>query len=217
MQTGIMRLDILIFALLAGYMFFRLWRVLGMRIEVEKKTFSPEEVIVLRNATPITPVENIATQGIKDLQQIEPQFDPEHFIQAAERMLIKIVKAFADGNEKDLRFFVSPPLCEVFEAKIKERQESNQVRHVDVLSVQGRITNIDIPEESQQQNTPVRIFVTFDSEQIIYTEEADGSSYDNPLHLPTRLSDNWVFVRMIGSSSPVWHVENTTSQNYRSL
>lgn len=82
--------------------------------------------------------------------------------------------------------------------------------------VQGQITNIEIPDASQQQTLPVRVFVTFDSEQIIYTSEADGSSYDNPSRIPTRLSDNWVFVRMIGSDSPIWHVESTASQQYRS-
>lgn len=210
-----MRLDILIFALIAGYIFFRLWRVFGVRIEVERVSFSPDEVVVLRNANPSHEEKDNILPMIQKLQKHEPSFDPEHFIQAAERMLIKIVEAYSKNDKNILRKFVSPPLCEAFEAKITERQNAKQERHVEVLSVAGSITSIEVPSTSKQQATPARIFVTFISEQIIYTTESDGSSYDNPSHLPTQLSDNWVFARMIGSDNPIWHVESTSSQQYR--
>lgn len=210
-----MRLDIIILALVAGYICFRLWRVLGVRVEVERTTFAPGEVVVLSNVVPTGEDEDRILPMIQNLQKYEPNFDPEHFTQVAEKMLIKIVTAFAKDDTKVLRQFVSPPLCEAFEAKISERKQAHQVRHVEVLSVVGNITSVEVPDASLQHSTPARIFITFDSEQIIYTTEIDGSSYDNPSHLPTRLSDDWVFARMIGSDSPVWYVESTSSQQYR--
>lgn len=207
-----MRLDTLIFALLAGYVFFRLWRILGVRVEGGQTSFSPDEVVILHNATPSQMDEDSLTPMVKELQKYEPNFDPEHFVQIAERMLVKIVQAFASHDAAVLRQFVSPPLCEAFESKMLERQTASQQRHVEVIAVQGHITAIETPDASTQHSTPARIFITFKSEQIIYTTEADGSSYDNPSHLPTRLSDDWVFARMIGSDSPIWYVENTSSQ-----
>lgn len=211
-----MRLDILIFALLAGYIFFRLWRVLGMRVEVEKITVSVDDVVNLRQVQPEeTETDNIKPM-VEKLQHYEPSFDPDHFVYVAEKMLVKIVQAYASGDTETLKKFVSPPLCEAFEEKILERNKAQQKRHAEVLGVQGRITSIETPDEPKQKNEPARIFVTFESEQIIYTTELDGSSYDNPSHLPTKLSDQWTFVRMIGSESPIWYVESTASQKYRS-
>lgn len=207
-----MRLDILIFALIAGYVFYRLWRVLGVRVEVERVTVSPGEVVVLR--TPQSQEENEPSYQ-NDLQALvkrEPSFDVEHFLQAAERMLNKIVKAYAEGDVDALRRFVSPPLCEAFEAKIEERKALGQQRHVDVMSVEGKVTAITLPKKSAEESEPARIFVDFKSEQVIYTVEKDGSSYDNPSHLSKQLIDHWVFARLIGSSDPIWYVESTRSQ-----
>lgn len=210
-----MRLDILVFVLVAGYVFYRLWRVLGVRVEVERTTFSPGEVVVLR-----TPVAEDASEQERSQQELqallkyEPHFNVDHFLQAAEKMLKKIVSAFAEGHVEELRRFVSPPLCEAFEAKIKEREASGQQRHVEVIFATGRVISITVPDEKHQATEPARVFVLFESEQIIYTTEADGSSYDNPAHLPVRLSDNWVFARLVGSKNPIWYVESTSAQQH---
>lgn len=67
--------------------------LLGMRIEVEKHPLlTKKEVVVLHNAIPVPPSESVATKQIKELQKLEPQFDPEHFIQLLSVCLLKSFK-----------------------------------------------------------------------------------------------------------------------------
>lgn len=208
-----MRIDTIIFAIITFYILYRLWRILGMRVGIEYDvSMTSGEVVVLKEEENIE--EDASQHYIETVQKYMPDFDAEHFIEAAEIMLSKIVEAFAEGNVNTLRKFICTPLCDAFEKSIEERMAAGKKREAEVISVKGRITSVEIEKTKSKKPICVRIFVQFESEQIIVTSEPDGSSYDNPSRIPTTLVDNWVFIKHLNADDPIWYVESTSRQKY---
>ena len=140
-------LNIIVFGLVAGFIAFRLYSVLGRRTGQER---SPDDELRLPGGTRPNPApppakDNVVTlperaapagmgvaagpavRALVDIKLADRNFDTERFLSGARMAYEMIVTAFAEGNRKMLRDLLSRDVMEGFSAAITEREKRGEV------------------------------------------------------------------------------------------
>jgi predicted lipid-binding transport protein (Tim44 family) len=215
-------LEILIFAMIAGYLFFRLWSVLGQT--------SGDEPRILKRVTPLSDGDNVqdnvitlpqhafheagenllsekASQGLRTLRDRQPDFNLTHFLKGAQAAFRMIVTAFAKGDRQALKKLLSESVYKNFAKALDQREKDNylQESHIDKIE----ITQIeDITVKGQE----VVITLRFISEQMIATINEEGHIIDNPARLSIPMIDVWSFSRYLDSKDHNWSLIATRTE-----
>src|SRR6516165_9307084 len=105
--------DIILFAMVAGFLVLRLRSVLGRRTGNERR-----RDLFPRRAAPAT--DNVATL-VEPNKRAATSFDASHFIEGARTAFEMIVAAFAKGDKAELRPLLSDEIFQRFAMAIDER------------------------------------------------------------------------------------------------
>lgn len=211
-------MEIFVFAILAGYLFFRLWSVLGTRTGHEKPRFNHpilqetaredgNLVIVPRQTQEKTEEQQELEEKIVQLQAVEPSFKAEMFIKSAVLVFERTITSFAKGDLALLKRFLSGDVYQKFETAVLDRREKNLVREAEISNIEAEVLDIEIDNEQH-----VSIKVKFRSQQMLATIDENGNSFDNPAKLKVPMIDEWTFTKTIASSDPTWYLCATYSQ-----
>lgn len=150
--------------------------------------------------------------GLKSIRDTDPDFDPEHFISGAQQAYEMIVTAFADGDLKILKSFLSDDVYGSFEAAIEERQNDGVVLDQTFVG----INKSDIIEADVVSGT-ANVVVHFGSELISVTRDKDGNIIAGDPNEVESISDIWTFNRDISTSrarsNPNWKLVATQPPN----
>ena len=217
MGDGFALFDIIIFAMLAGYLVFQLRRVLGRRTEQERQR---EETVVRRtlgaaendNVVQIPerelkespadgdagPAEPVVTP-LERLKAADPDFDEREFLRGARAAFEWIVAAFAKGDRATLENLLGPGLLAQFEAVIDQRNRAGEVIESTVSAV--RSATID---DVSMSGAIAEVTVEFTSDQVKAHYTADGDLIDGDPDRIESLTDIWVFQRDTRSAEPNW-------------
>ena len=213
--------DIILFAMIAGFLVLRLRSVLGRRTGNERRRegFIRARAPVseraatggepAKGATAVppaaTPTDAVA-QGLDRIRGADPGFDRAHFVAGARAAFEIIIAAFARGDKATLRPLLSDEVYRPFVATMDERVAARESLETRIL----RLDSLDITAaELIGQNA--RITLRFVSEQINVTRAADGSIVDgNPEHSVEK-TDYWTFARDTRSTDPNWVLAATSS------
>ena len=170
-QTGIAFLDIIFFAMVAGFLILRLRSVLGRRSGEEKperwrsQTSKPPVPGAPRagdaagdNVTPLPdqatapaaasepPVPGSIEAGVAAIKAVDASFDAQGFEGGARAAFEMIVAAFAQADTTNLRPLLADPVFESFSAAIRERVaakiRSGSICFNDTLK---QATNLSLP------------------------------------------------------------------------
>ena len=209
-------LDILIYALVAGILFFWLFSVLGKRTGYEKtqeEMISSDEELENQNAkiidwpkTPIFIDEN-ARLRVQEIKQKDPNFSEHHFIAGAKYAFETILMAFSNGDLETLKTLLSPETYKGFEATIIERKN----RHDNQVTRLENIKEVMITD-AYYDEPKCYVTVRYVSEQINVTyDEQNRVLEGDPDHFII-LKDLWTFKRDPNSSDPVWLLAKTRSE-----
>ncbi len=170
-------LGLLVAAMVAGIICFRLFTVLGRKTGHE---LPPQAVPQARPAALPQPAQDVApsSSGLLDIQLADRDFDTPKFLAGAREAYARIVTAFAKGDRAELRPLLSPEVFSAFDAGIAARTGPApafvQLHDARIVgsSLHGR----------QAENT------------VAFTAEfASGS-----------VNDVWTFERNLDSSDPNW-------------
>ena len=216
--------DLVILALIAGVLLFRLYSVLGRRTGNES---SPEEQIFSRvprpkSATPDVPVnDNVgATPDVKrapvegnsaealsgtvgrailDIKLADRHFDSERFLTGARAAYEMVVTAFAKGDYETLEGLLSHDVLATFESAITAREERKERVEFTFLGIKSaRITGAEL------RGRTAEITVTFDAQFILAGFDADGKLIEGDPKQPHNVSEIWTFAREPQSPNPNW-------------
>jgi predicted lipid-binding transport protein (Tim44 family) len=116
-------LGLLIAAMVAGVICFRLYTVLGRRTGHEPP---PQPMPAPRAATLPQPAPEAApasSSGLLDIQLADRDFDAPRFLAGAREAYARIVTAFAAGNRVELKPLLSPEVYAAFDVGISGRSE----------------------------------------------------------------------------------------------
>ena len=213
--------DIILFAMVAGFLVLRLRSVLGRRTGNERR----RELFVrrpgqpaneARNAVepsgtplhlpiPTAPVDAVA-DGLAQIRRADPSFDPAQFLDGAHIAFEVIVSAFAAGDKPALRPLLSDEVFERFSTAVDERVAAKE-------TLETRILHLDSADivEAELLGRTAQVTVKLVSRQINVTRAMDGSIVDGDPERPTEKTDYWTFARDTRSTDPNWVLVTTSS------
>ena len=217
-------IDVLIGALIAAFLIYRLMSVLGRRTGHERQRPNPFEPVDRGEAT--RPKEagasdNVvalpdrlragredAVQGLTELKIADPSFDENTFVQGAQIAFGMIVEAFAKGDLETLKPLLSETLLDGFANAIRSREAAGEHRETRV----EKMLSVDLLEV-RLEGTDSLITVKFVSSQIDVTRDDQGAVTEGDPETPIEVTDIWTFARDTGSRDPNWTLVETRSPN----
>jgi predicted lipid-binding transport protein (Tim44 family) len=229
-------LEILFFAIVAAFLGWRLYSVLGRRTGHEKPfdpfrtketeapaTVSEREGNVRRLPEPparpdrtdrerrkleaaIGAVAGDVRRGLDSIRSADPKFDPVDFVVGGRVAFDMIVNAFAQGDTKALRPLLNDQVYGNFAAAIEERNRDKQ-RHETTLV---GILSADIVG-AELKADEAQVAVKFVSQQINVTKDQEGRIVDGDPSEVANITDIWTFARPVKSRDPNWVLVATES------
>ncbi len=212
-------LDILIFAVVAGVILFRLYSVLGRRTGNERPPQdryrlssaprnAPSNVTSLEDhkkgaGTP-QPADPVG-RGLMDIQLADRGFEPDHFLSGAKQAYEMIVTAFAAGDRATLQPLLSRDVFATFDSVIRGREERGEkvsfnlvglhdVRIVEAL-IKDRVAEITVSFGANYTSA-----VIGNAGQVV---EGDNSDVRD-------VTDVWTFCRDTRTRDPNWSLVATS-------
>tara|TARA_B100000676_G_scaffold311318_1_gene380773 strand:- start:30 stop:707 length:678 start_codon:yes stop_codon:yes gene_type:complete len=223
MSGGLGFIDIILFAMLAAFLIYRLSSVLGKRTGheqersdlfgagVSREATQEENVISLpeRSVEPAVESEQALTpldEGLDAIRAVDQNFDPGEFARGANAAFEMIVEGFARGDTETLRNLLSDEVFANFDTAIREREAANQ-------SHETTIVGVDISEivQAEVDNSTALVTMKYVSEQVNVTRNEDGSVAEGDPSAVLRITDIWTFARDVNSSDPNWALVATRS------
>jgi predicted lipid-binding transport protein (Tim44 family) len=213
--------DIILFAMIAGFLVLRLRSVLGRRTGNERRRDGfvrarapmpekPPVVGEVGQGAGGVPLEaksvDAVALGLERIRRADPGFDPEHFVAGARAAFEIILGAFAHGDKPALRPLLSEEVFRPFAATIDERTAARE-------TCESRVVQLDSPDITAAELTGriARIVVRFVSRQINVIRAGDGTIVDGDPEHPIEKTDYWTFARDTRSTDPNWVLAATGS------
>jgi predicted lipid-binding transport protein (Tim44 family) len=225
MSGGLGFLDIILFAMLAAFLVYRLGSVLGKRTGNEQQRpdipgagAGPDEgqeanVISLadRSLDPENELVEAASPldaAITQIKLADRSFDEEGFVTGARMAFEMVVESFAGGDTATLRNLLSDDVYENFAAAIHDRVSKDQTHETTMVG-------FDVTEiiEAEMEGRNALVTVKYISDQVNVTRDAAGEAIEGDPAAVTRITDIWTFARDVSSSSPNWVLIATRSPN----
>ena len=230
--------EILLFAVIAAFLVFRLRNVLGKKIGHErpehakhdrfraaeqKRDAANDKIIPLpdlqskpdlppRDDTPLVAGEPAApgsvAAGIEAIRRADPNFSADGFLEGARAAFEMVVQAFAAGDLKTLRPLLSDAVFDQFRQSVRARESAGQTLETTLVG----IDDADIVEAELRDRTAV-VTVSFKSEQVNVVRDKDGEAVDGDPTRVDRVTDIWTFSRNTRSRDPNWTLIATRSPN----
>lgn len=154
------------------------------------------------------PDSNPAHAGLLDIARQDPAFDPAHFLRGAKSAYEMIVTAFAEGNKRLLKQFLSREVYDGFAEVLSERETRGEA--VDTSFV--GINKADIIDAEAKAKT-ARVTVKFVSQLITAVKNRNGEIIDGDPKQIREVTDIWTFARELTSRDPNWKLVATQAAN----
>lgn len=221
MSGGFQFIDIVLFALVAAFLIFRLRSVLGRRDGHQGPTQDPfrsrpgkdktdKDVIRLpERGEPATaqaagpavsdPPPSSLQAGLTQIKIADPRFDEQEFVAGASVAFEMILTAYVAGDAPALKPLLSPEVLGNFAKSIDDRKAAGEVLETTLVSIQK--TEI---EEAYMAGRTAHITLRFVSEQVTVTRNAAGEAIEGDPDKVISVTDLWTFARDTGSRDPNW-------------
>ena len=201
--------DILIFAVLAVFLIFRLRSILGRRDGFEEDpnkkaaaAFKSETKTDMNNELP-------SGEGIDAIVAADSGFSKQAFLDGAEQVYEMILTAFARGNMEELRPFLGYEMAGSFSDAINERRKAGEELSITLTD----LSRVDIREAGVKEGI-ASITVEYQSTQIRVLKDENGTIIDGDSNDPETFVDQWTFERDVTSANPNWLlIETQTSES----
>ena len=213
--------DIILFAMVAGFLVLRLRSVLGRRTGNERRRdlFPRRAAPASDNVTTLVepdkriaravgdaPAADVIAEGLNRIRRADSSFDPANFIEGARTAFELIVAAFAKGDKAELRPLLSDEVFHRFAMAIDERTNAKETLETQI----EKLDKVDIVEAELAGRT-AQVALKLVSHQINVTRAMDGSIVDGAPGQPVEKTDYWTFARDTRSNDPNWVLVATSS------
>ena len=188
-------IDIILLAMIAGFIILRLRSILGKKTGHEEKIYSGysekfQDFKKQKTQSPPT--------ILKDKLEGE---NKRQFLKGAELAYETIITAFAKGDQKKLKSLLTSDMASSFEEAIKQRQSNN---------IKSELTFIGIKETNLEKFERVKnnFFATvkFVSEIISVKRDKDNKIIEGNPDKIKIVTDHWKFTKTTISQNPNWYL-----------
>lgn len=212
-----MILEIVILAMVAGFLGLRLYSVLGRRAEHEEEqpiptrferadeTASEERRAVL----PTVPFKrrdalDANEAGVRAIAAADPRFDVGGFVEGAKGAYRMVLEAFWQGDRETLRELCDEDVYAQFATAIDAREAAGE-------TLENRLIRIEDAtiRSAELDGRIARIAVLFVADIAAVTRDAEGTVIAGSLADAVESRDVWTFMRHLDSTGPDWKLDET--------
>jgi len=220
-MEGFQFLDIILLAMVAGFLILRLRSTLGRRTGNEQRPdgYSQNDNVVSLPArgaqeAPVpkagdidpayqgTPLE----EGLTQITLSDPSFAVDDFLNGASKAFEMIVVAYANHDTDTLKPLLSDEVYSNFAAAIQDREDRGEQMETELVVIKP-VKLDEVHAEGRVANIAVR----FDSEQINIIRDSEGAVIEGDAEQVQTVTDVWTFQRDLSSENPNWQLVATRS------
>ena len=209
MQFSLPFIDIIIFAIIAVFLVYRLKSIFGQnsdgnernnKTDIGKKDFN--NVVKLGNKQSHINDTEISKETIyKD----DPNFNEKEFLKGAHNFFEMVIDCFVKGDLKNIEMYIDDKLIKNFQLVIDERLQEKESLKISII----KMLSIQIKDVKKLKNF-LRISVLFESEQIKVLKDNQGKIIDGDQKNSILVKDLWTFERKIQSKDLNWMLVETS-------
>ena len=210
MQLSLPFIDIIIFAIIAIFLVYRLKSILGQnsegnennnKFDIDKKDFTNVVKLGDKKTT-----KNNTKINKESISTIYPSFDEQEFLKGAQNFFEMIIDSFVKGDLNDVKNFIDGKLVKNFQSVIDERLVEEETLKIDII----KMNSIQIKDVNEINNL-LRVSVLFESEQIKVLKDRKGKIIDGDQKNSILVKDLWVFEKRIQSKDLNWKLVETSN------
>ena len=188
-------IDIILLAMIAGFIFLRLRGILGKRTGYEGKP-PPQFKEVLKTMN--------KDQSKKNIEKFDDAAQKE-FLKGAKIAYETVITDFSDNDNKitNSRPLLNNEIYKQFDQALKERSSRGHFAEITFIGV-----NSATIKEHKKIGKILNVTVDFISEVITCIKDKDKKIVSGDPQKIKKIYDTWVFSRDITSSNPNWQLVN---------
>ena len=192
MNNGFEYIDIILLAMIAGFIFLRLRGILGKRTGFEGKVREDFKEEFTKNATE----KNIDKQNFDDTAK-------KDFLNGAKIAYETIITDFSDNDNKltDSRPLLSKKVYDQFNQALQERSKRGHYAEITFIGV-----NSAVIKEHKNIDEILKVTVDFVSEVITCIKDKNKNIISGDPKKIKKIHDTWVFSRDTRSNNPNWQL-----------
>ena len=186
-------IDIILLAMIAGFIFLRLRGILGKRSGFEGKS-PPQFEEMLKNIN--TEVKIRKNENFDEVAQKE-------FLKGAQIAYETIITDFSDEDNKLIKSkpLISKKIQSQFNEALKERSNRGHFAEITFIG----LNSAEIKEHKKNNNI-LKVTVDFVAEVITCIKDSDKKIVSGDPEKIKRIYDTWVFSRDLRSNNPNWQL-----------
>ena len=187
-------IDIILLAMIAGFIFLRLRGILGRRTGHQENldtSFS----------------ENFKPKNLVDKKENSQIFDEnaqKEFIVGAKIAYESIITSFAKGDLKNISYLLDKKILDDFTDAVKQRKKDNHVSDTTFIGINSAV----IKEHKNHENI-IEVVVDFESEIISCVKDKEGKLVSGDTQKIKKVHDTWKFTKIKDSKNPNWLLVDT--------
>ena len=196
MNSSFEYMDIILLAMIGGFIFLRLRGILGKRTGFDGKTSTQLKEVI----------KNIKTEQPK---KINLNFDDEakkEFLKGAKIAYETIITDFSDNDNKIIssKPLLNKEIYNQFNEALRKRIERGHFAEITFIGI-----NSAQIKEHKKMGDFLNVTVEFIAEIITCIRDKDKKIVSGDPEKIKKIYDTWVFSRDTTSSNPNWHLVNT--------
>jgi len=186
-------IDIILLAMIAGFIFLRLRGILGKRTGFDGKS-APQFEEILKNVNIEKKIKSNET--FDDAEQKE-------FLKGAKIAYETIITDFSDNDNKltTSKPLLSKKILDQFNSALLERNQKQHSAEITFIGVESAII-----KEHKQIDKILEVTVDFKAEIITCIRDKDKKIISGDSEKIKKIYDTWVFSRDINSKNPNWQL-----------
>ena len=188
-------IDIILLAMIAGFIFLRLRGILGKRTGFDSKP-PPQFQEVLKNVK--------IDKTVKENENFDEESQKE-FLKGAKIAYENIITDFSDNDNKitNSKPLLSKLILDQFNQALKERKERGHYAEITFIGI-----NSAQIKEHKRIDKILNVTVDFVAEVITCIKDKDEKIVSGDSEKIKKIYDTWVFARDVTSVNPNWQLVN---------
>jgi len=182
-------IDIILLAMIAGFIFLRLRTILGRRIERDDNRDSDFS-------------QTFSTEKILKEKLNQTNFDEnakENFLKGAKIAYETIITDFSSGNLKNIKSLLDKKVFDQFSEALKERKNKGYISNTTFVGI-----NSALIREHNKNNNILEVTVDFVSEIISCVKDKNDKIIKGDPEKVKKVFDTWKFSKDAISKNPNW-------------
>ena len=189
-------IDIILLAMIAGFIFLRLRGILGKRTGYDGKSAPQFEKII----------KNVNIEKKAKSNEVFDDFAQKEFLKGAKIAYETIITDFSDNDNKltTCKPLLSKKIYDQFNSALIERDKNQHSAEITFIGVESAIV-----KEHKQIDKILEVTVDFVAEIITCIRDKDKKIISGDPEKVKKIYDTWVFSRNINSKNPNWQLIET--------